>query len=70
MNAELGKECASAITPLLNGHKGKTIYCKAPRVSGTLFCTHHQSSMSRVYLATVTLSEYDYYRTDLDRFNN
>ncbi|QHJ81147.1 MAG: hypothetical protein [Bacteriophage sp.] len=64
------KECAAAITPLLNGHKGRTIYCNAPRVNGTLFCDRHQHSMDRVYLATVTLSEYDYYRTDLDRFNS
>jgi hypothetical protein len=70
MSSEQVKECAAAITPYLNNHKGRTIYCCAPRKSGTLFCERHQTSMSRVYLATVVLSEFDYYRKDFDRFNN
>lgn len=62
------KDCASEITPTLEGRKGTPIHCKEPRVKGTLFCERHQHSMSRVYLATRTMTEYDYYRTDLDRF--
>lgn len=69
MSVEI-KECATEITPWFQGRKGTAIHCKEPRVKGTLFCARHQHSMSRVYLATQTMSEYDYYRTNLDRFNS
>lgn len=66
----MSKECASEITPYLNGHKGTPIHCKEPRLEGKLFCARHEHASGRIYLAVRSISEYDYYRTGLDRFKD